>query len=175
MANNILLVGFMGTGKSTIGRKLSKCLNYQLVDTDQMIVDRAGKPIPKIFEEDGEPAFRESETQVLQDLLNCQGHIISTGGGIIGSQKNRELIQKLGYVIWLYASFEEILERTARNANRPLLNNDDPEGTIQRLLEERNPLYQEVSHLKISTEQLCFEEICMGITESASYYFSKQV
>ena len=174
MANNILLVGFMGTGKSTIGRKLSKCLNYQHVDTDQMIVELAGKPIPKIFEDEGEEAFRKIETQVLEDLQKYQGHIISTGGGIIGSEKNRELLQKLGYVIWLCASPEEILDRTSRNTNRPLLNNEDPEGTVRCLLAERSPHYEEVSHLKISTDQLCFDEICMGITESASYHFSKQ-
>lgn len=164
----------MGTGKSTIGRKLSKCLNYQLIDTDDMIVKRAGRPISQIFEDDGEPAFRELETLVLEDLKTYQGHIISTGGGIISSKKNRILLQELGYVIWLCASPEEILERTSRNANRPLLNNEDPKGVITRLLKTRNPLYEEVSHLKINTDQLCFDEICMGITESASYYFSKK-
>lgn len=164
----------MGTGKSTIGRELSKCLNYQLTDTDQMIIERAGKPIPEIFESEGEAAFREIETQVLEELQKYQGHIISTGGGIICSEKNRQLLRKLGYVIWLIASPEEILERTSRNTNRPLLNNDDPEGTIRKLLEERIPLYNEVSHLKIDTGQLCFSEICTGITESASYHFAQK-
>lgn len=174
MSNNIVLVGFMGTGKSTIGWQLSKRLNYKLIDTDQLIVKRCGRPIPQIFEEDGEAAFREIETAVLKDLLSCRGHIISTGGGIIGSEENRRFLRELGYVIWLCASPEEILDRTARNTNRPLLNNNDPEGTIRCLLEKRNPLYRQVSHLKINTDQLCFEEICMGITESASYHFSQQ-
>lgn len=163
----------MGTGKSTIGRELSKCLNYKLVDTDQMIVDLAGKPIPQIFKDDGEPAFREIETQVLVDLQQYQGHIISTGGGIIVSERNRELLKQLGYVVWLVATPEEILDRTARNTNRPLLNNDDPEGTIRKLLEKRTPLYDKVADLSIETDQLCFNEICTGVTESASYYFSK--
>lgn len=163
----------MGTGKSTIGRELSKCLNYKIVDTDQMIVDLAGKPIPKIFKDDGEPAFREIETQVLVNLQEYQDHIISTGGGIITSERNRELIKKLGYVIWLIASPEEILDRTSRNVNRPLLNNEDPEGTIRKLLEVRTPFYDDVAHLSIETDQLCFSEICTGISESASYFFSK--
>lgn len=164
----------MGTGKSTIGRELSKMLSYPLVDTDHAIVKKAGKPIPQIFEEEGEEAFRAIETEVLEELAEKEGNIISTGGGIIVSEKNREILRKLGYVIWLAASPQEILDRTSRNSNRPLLNNDDPEGTITRLLEERTPLYQDASHLQIETDQLCFDEICNGIIESARYHYGTQ-
>ena len=172
MQRNIILIGFMGTGKSTIGRNLSQTFGYPLIDTDQLIVEQQGRSIPQIFEEDGEPAFRAMETDLLRSLFKHSGHIISTGGGIIVSADNRRLLQDLGYVVWLRASPAEILNRTSRNSNRPLLNNDDPEGTIRRLLDIRNPFYQETSHLCIETDQLNFDEVTTGIIESARYFFS---
>ncbi|MDA7517967.1 shikimate kinase [Akkermansiaceae bacterium] len=174
MQGNIVLIGFMGTGKSTIGRELSKMLSYPLVDTDQAIVKKAGKPIPRIFADEGEEAFRKMETEILEELAEKGGNIIATGGGIIGSERNREILRKLGYVVWLAASPKEILERTSRNSNRPLLNGVDPEGSIMRLLEERTPLYMEAAHLNIETDQLCFDEICNGIIESARYHYGTQ-
>ncbi|MEJ6647449.1 MAG: shikimate kinase [Akkermansiaceae bacterium] len=171
MQGNIVLIGFMGTGKSTIGRELSKMLSYPLIDTDHAIAKKAGKSIPKIFAEDGEEAFRKMETDLLEELLEKEGNIIATGGGIVGSERNRNILRQLGYVVWLAASPEEILDRTSRNNNRPLLNNEDPSGTILRLLAERNPLYSEASHLNIETDQLCFDEICNGIIESARYHY----
>ncbi|MGJ8698167.1 MAG: shikimate kinase [Verrucomicrobiaceae bacterium] len=170
---NIVLIGFMGTGKSTIGRELAKMLNYPLVDTDHLIEEKAGKPIPAIFADEGETAFRDRESAVLTDLLDHESSIISTGGGIIVREENRQILRQLGYVVWLVAKPSEILERTSRNSNRPLLNNDDPEGTITKLLDERTPHYRETAHLSIETDQLCFDEICQGIIESARYYFSK--
>ena len=173
MTKNIILVGFMGTGKSTIGRSLSQILSYPVIDTDQLIEKQQGHSIPEIFEEEGEDAFRDMETALLRSLLNQSGHIISTGGGIIIREENRQLLRKMGYVIWLVASPEEIYNRTSRNNNRPLLNNEDPAGTIRKLLETRIPLYKECAHLAIETNQLNFDEITTGIIESARYYFSK--
>ena len=172
MQRNIILIGFMGTGKSTIGRNLSQTFGYPLIDTDQMIVEKQGRTIPKIFEEDGEQAFRDMETNLLRSLFKHNGHIISTGGGIICRAENRALLRELGYVVWLQASPAEILNRTSRNSNRPLLNNADPEGTIRRLLEIRVPLYTETAHLCIETDQLNFDEVTTGIIESARYFFA---
>ncbi len=172
MQRNIILIGFMGTGKSTIGRKLSRTFGYPLIDTDQMIVEQEGLPIPEIFADRGEEAFRDLETRVLRSLSRHSGHIIATGGGIIGRPENRTLLRKLGYVVWLVASPSEILARTARNNNRPLLNNDHPEETIRKLLEIRTPLYRATAHLAIETDQLSFDEVATGIIESARYYFS---
>jgi len=173
MTENIILVGFMGTGKSTIGRSLSQTLSYPVIDTDQLIEKQQGRSIPEIFEEEGEDAFRDMETALLRSLLNQSGHIISTGGGIIIREENRQLLRKMGYVIWLVASPEEIHNRTSRTNNRPLLNNEDPAETIRKLLETRIPLYKECAHLAIETNQLNFDEITTGIIESARYYFSK--
>jgi shikimate kinase len=171
MQRNIILIGFMGSGKSTIGRRLSRTFGYPLVDTDQLIVDQEGRSIPEIFAEQGEEAFRDLETGVLRSLSRHSGHIIATGGGIIGRPENRALLRKLGYVVWLVASPAEILARTARNANRPLLNNDQPEETIRNLLEVRTPLYRATAHLAIETDQLSFDEVATGIIESARYHF----
>jgi shikimate kinase len=171
MQRNIILIGFMGTGKSTIGRRLSRTFSYPLIDTDQMIVEQQGRPIPEIFAEKGEEAFRDLETKALESLSKHSGHIIATGGGIIGRPENRALLRKLGYVVWLIANPAEILIRTSRNSNRPLLNNEDPEGTIRKLLEARTPLYRKTAHLAIETDQLSFDEVATGIIESARYHF----
>lgn len=172
MQRNIILIGFMGTGKSTIGRKLSRTFGYPLIDTDQMIVEQEECPIAEIFADRGEKAFRDLETRVLRSLSRHSGHIIATGGGIIGRPENRRLLRHLGYVVWLVASPDEILARTARNTNRPLLNNDHPEETVRNLLEIRTPLYRATAHLAIETDQLSFDEVATGIIESAQYYFS---
>jgi len=174
MPENILLIGFMGTGKSTIGRLLSQSLGYPLVDTDELIEERAGKSIPQIFEDDGEEAFRKIEAETLNSLAEAQHHVISTGGGVVVNEHNRKLLPTLGYVVWLVAKPEEILDRTSRNANRPLLQTENPEETIRKLLNERTPFYQEASHLCIETDQLDFDEVVTGILESARYYFSKK-
>ncbi|MGD1978927.1 MAG: shikimate kinase [Akkermansiaceae bacterium] len=172
MQRNIILIGFMGTGKSTIGRRLSRTFGYPLIDTDQLIVEQQGRPIPEIFAEEGEEAFRDMETNLLRSLSRHSGHIIATGGGIIGREENRLILRNLGYVVWLIAGPAEILARTSRNSNRPLLNHDRPEETIRNLLEVRTPYYKATAHLSIETDQLSFDEVATGIIESARYYFS---
>ncbi len=172
---NIVLIGFMGSGKSTIGRDLSKSLGYPLVDTDALIVRSAGKPIPEIFADEGEAAFRDLESALLADLAAAptERHIISTGGGIITRPDNRQLLRQLGYVVWLVVSPAEIHRRTRRNKNRPLLNTENPEEAIRALLDDRTPAYRDTAHLAIETEQLSFPEITTGIIESARYFFSR--
>jgi len=170
---NIVLVGFMGCGKSTLGRVLNQKLSYPLIDTDQVIEEQTGKSVADIFSEDGEESFRTMETKLLKDMLSseCNHHIISTGGGMVLRPENRELLQRLGFVVWLFCSAEETFERTSRNNNRPLLQCDDPMALITRMLGERGPLYEDAAHLKISTSGLEFDEISCGILESARYHF----
>lgn len=172
---NIVLIGFMGSGKSTIGRDLAQTLSYAQIDTDTLIEKRAGKSIPRIFAEDGESTFRAFESAVLQGIADdqLQGHIISTGGGIITDPGNRGLLRRLGYVVWLVVSPEEIHRRTSRNRNRPLLDNDHPEETIRTLLAERTPAYRETAHLSIETDNLTFPEVTAGIIDSARYFFGQ--
>lgn len=173
MLKNLVLVGFMGTGKSTIGRQLSKILGYPLVDTDARIVAEERRAISDIFASEGEEYFRDLETQLLRTLCQEQTHkqIISTGGGIVLREENRKLLRELGFVIWLVAKPETILERTSRNRERPLLDTEDPAGTIRQLLGEREAAYDSSAHLTLETSGLTFSEISTGIIESARYHY----
>lgn len=170
---NIVLVGFMGSGKSTLGRVLHQRLSYPLIDTDEAIEQQEGRSITDIFAQDGEEAFRDLETQFLHKMLGnkLNKHLISTGGGMILRSENRELLRQLGFVVWLSCSAEETYERTVRNNSRPLLQCDDPMAEIKKMLKQRSPLYDEAAHLKISTSDLEFHEISCGVLESARYHF----
>lgn len=171
---NIVLIGFMGSGKTTVGRELQQRLGYPLVDMDQVIEQRAGKPITAIFAEDGEAVFRDMETELLGELNDADAprRIISTGGGVVTREENRRLLRNLGYVVWLLASPQVILERTGKNRNRPLLQAEDPADVIRRLMETRLPLYQETAHLKLDTAGLNSGEVATGILECARYFFT---
>lgn len=171
---NIVLIGFMGSGKSTVGRELNHRLGYPLVDMDQVLERRAGKPIAAIFADDGEEAFRDMESRLLEELIDpaAPRRIISTGGGVIGREKNRELLRHLGYVVWLHAPVEVVLERTSKNRDRPLLHTANPRERIEELMRVRAPLYTETAHLKVDTSGLDSAELATGILESARYFFT---
>ncbi len=163
---NLILIGFMGTGKTTIGKRVAKSLGFRFVDTDALIVKKAGKSIPTIFKESGEDAFRALETGVLKDCRDQTDQVISTGGGIVTRPENLEILKSAGYVIWLKASPDVIFERVSRNKNRPLLQTPDPKKTITDLLSHRKDLYSNAQHLSINTDELTMEETCFGVTES---------
>ncbi len=173
---SIVLIGFMGSGKSTVGRELQQRLGYPLVDMDQTIEERAGKTISAIFGDEGEAAFRGMETALLRELNDSDAprRIISTGGGVVGRAENRTLLRDLGYVVWLCAPADVILERTAKNRSRPLLQTEDPAAMINALMEERRPLYEETAHLKLETSGLCSHEVATGILECARYFFTQR-
>ncbi|MCX6879620.1 MAG: shikimate kinase [Verrucomicrobia bacterium] len=174
LPNNIVLIGFMGCGKSTVGRELRRLLGYPLVDMDAVIEERAGKPIARIFAEDGEAAFRDMECEVLEELVGAAdtGRIIATGGGVVERTENRACLQRLGYVVWLCAPPAVILRRTRKNQERPLLHTEDPGARIKSLLAQREPWYRECAHLKVDTVGLNSSEIATGILESARYFFA---
>lgn len=171
---NIVLIGFMGCGKSTVGRDLHHRLGYPLVDMDQTIEQRAGKSIAAIFADSGEEAFRDMESQLLEELADpaAPRRIISTGGGVIGRERNRDLLRQLGCVVWLHAPLHVILERTGKNRERPLLNAPDPAARAAELLAFREPLYAAAAHLKVDTTGLDSTELTTGILESARYFFT---
>lgn len=171
----LVLIGFMGSGKTTIGRRLQEQLGYPLLDTDHLIEERQGKSIREIFADEGEDAFRDMESSLLEELAAepMTSRIISTGGGIIGRAANCELLRRLGFVVWLKAPAEEIGNRTARNSTRPLLQNDDPAAAIAQLMTEREPCYRATAHLELETADLDVDEVCTGILECASYHFTR--
>ncbi len=170
---NIVLVGFMGSGKSTIGRALARKLVFELIDLDVEIVRGAdGKPITRIFEDEGESGFRQRERQALEALAGHRsGKVIATGGGIVGSSENRRLLKSLRFVVWLSADPEVIFERISKNRDRPLLHTENPKETVRQLLAERTPLYAETSDIEINTSGLSMEEVAFGIKESAIHFF----
>lgn len=174
LPENIVLIGIMGCGKSTVGRELQVRLGYPLVDMDQEIERTAGKPIGAIFAEEGEGHFRDMETRLLRELSAAGDprRIVSTGGGVVGREENRRLLRSLGYVVWLDAPLSVILERTGKTRHRPLLQTADPEAKLRELLGKRSPLYQETAHLKLDTAGLDSGEIAAGILECARYFFS---
>lgn len=169
---NVVLVGFMGTGKTSIGKRVAHSLGFTFVDTDELIVKSAGKAITKIFSENGEDYFRELESQILQNCGEHTKQVISTGGGIVLREENRQLLTKIGYVIWLKASAEAILERVSRNQERPLLHTANPLQTIKDLLQQRETLYSSSSDFTIETDELSIDETSFGICESARVIFA---
>jgi len=164
---NLILIGFMGTGKTTIGKRVARSLGYRFVDTDRLIAKRAGKTIPQIFEEDGEEAFRRIETEVLRSCADESRQVISTGGGAVTRPENREILKSAGYVVWLKADPDSIYERVKRSRNRPLLQTPDPRATIAELLAQRAALYEATQHLTVTTDDLTLEEAAFGVSESA--------
>jgi dihydroorotase len=143
---NIVLMGFMGTGKSTVGKKLAAQLGMTFLDMDTLIEERAGKPIPKIFEEDGEPHFRTLERAVARELSQRSGLVIACGGGVVLNPDNIRDYSQTGRVVCLTATPETILERTSRARNRPLLEEPDRLKRILDLLEQRRHLYAAIPH-----------------------------
>jgi shikimate kinase len=156
---NVVLIGFMGTGKSSVGRELARRWGFRFLDTDSIIRNQFGKPISEIFSIFGEPFFRDQEFNTLTDLLHCHRSVIATGGGIVIQPRNVDLLGKLGTTIWLKADQATIFERVSRNKHRPLLQTADPEATIARLLVERGPLYEAAADLVVDSSGLSHHEV----------------
>ena len=150
---NVFLVGPMGAGKSTIGRLLAAELNLNFRDSDRVIEERTGADIPWIFDMEGEEGFRERETAVLQELAGERDAVIATGGGIVLRSQNRDVMKASGYVCYLTASIEQLVERTARDKKRPLLQVENPRQKIIDLVGQRDPLYQAAADFVVNTDR----------------------
>jgi shikimate kinase/nucleoside-diphosphate-sugar epimerase len=174
-AQNIVLIGLMGSGKSTVGRIVAQMLNFQFVDTDHRIADQAGCSIPEIFAREGESGFRVRESAVLRQLLGLKHTVIATGGGIITRPENHPLLKHLGFITWLEADTSLLARRTASNNDRPLLRGEEPPlEKLKRLIQERAPLYKSLADLRIQTDELSQEESAYGVTESARIFFARR-
>jgi shikimate kinase len=151
-AANIYLVGPMGSGKSAVGRQLAERLGLQFVDSDAEIEARTGVDIPYIFEKEGEPGFRAREREVLERLTERDGVLVATGGGAVLDPGTRARLRSRGCVVYLRTSVNQQLARTRRSGHRPLLRTADPRGALQRLMDERASLYEEVADLTVDTD-----------------------
>ena len=145
--HNLALIGFMGTGKSSVGRMVAMQLQYDLVDTDELIEHRVGKTISRIFAEDGEAAFREIERSLVAEMNGWRKKVISTGGGLAASDANLAGLKQHALVVCLWATPEAIYERVKNQAHRPLLQAPDPLAKIRELLEQRTPFYRQADVL----------------------------
>ncbi len=148
----VFLVGPMGAGKTTIGRLLAQALRLDFVDSDLVVEERAGADIPWIFDVEGEAGFRDREAKVIADLSQRNSIVLATGGGAVLRPENRQALAARGDVVYLYASLERQVERTARDRNRPLLQVDDPAARLAQLMNERDPLYREIADIVVQTD-----------------------
>ena len=142
----------MGSGKTTIGKLLSKRLDKLFFDSDQVIEERLGVKVPLIFEYEGEKGFRERESNVLKDLVAKKNIILATGGGVILSSKNRELLSSKGVVIYLKADYENLAKRMENDKSRPLLQGKEIIPTLKKLFITRDPLYTSIADYEVNTK-----------------------
>lgn len=162
--SNIILIGFMGCGKTSLGGKLSRALHIQFLDTDQLLEEKFGCTIREYFEKEGELSFREEETELLRQLLpTLNNTVLATGGGLPLRKENVELLKKIGKVFFLKATRETTLERLRGDSSRPLLAGENMEEKVDLLLEERLPLYTAAADEVIETDGKSFYEMIKEI------------
>jgi shikimate kinase len=155
MKTNIALIGFMGTGKTAVGKALAERLDKKFIELDPLIERKAGKTIPEIFSQDGEIAFRELEIEVAKEVAQGKNQVIACGGGVVLNKINIDRLRKESLIVYLTASPKIILERTSNDAEeRPLLKVASPRLTIQELLRFRKPFYERAADIKIDTSKL---------------------
>ncbi len=151
-SKSVVLVGLMGAGKTTVGRRLANRLDLPFVDADTEIEKAAGSSIADIFKEFGEAHFRDGEQRVIHRLLGEGPQVLATGGGAFMNPKTREAVKEHGISVWLKADLDVLMKRVSRRSHRPLLQNDDPEGVMKRLIDERYPIYA-TADLKIDSKE----------------------
>lgn len=164
--DNIILIGFMGSGKTSVGIRLAKRLDFDFCDTDQIIEKEYGKSISSIFAEKGEEYFRRLETKTIEEMRGkLHRCVLSVGGGLPMREGNGEKLKQLGHVVFLRSGKETILERLKGDTTRPLLAGEDPGGRVEELLKVRTPIYEEASHIAVDTDDRSFEDIIEEIRE----------
>ena len=150
--SRIFIIGPMGSGKSTVGKRLAQMLGYRFIDSDQELELRTGVDIPYIFDKEGEAGFRRRERQLLAELTQEQNIVLASGGGAVLDEQTRKHMKERGYVVYLHATVDEQLNRTRHSQNRPLLQTPDRRTKLMQLMVEREPLYREIADCVIFTD-----------------------
>lgn len=150
---NIILIGPMGSGKSTIGNIIAQRLHREFQDSDHYIENRTGVDIARIFDVEGEQGFRDRESNALKELLSESNRVIATGGGSVLSQKNQQLLKQKGFIVFLDTSINQQMQRLRRDKKRPLLQTENPRERLESLLAERRPIYLDLADLAIKTDK----------------------
>jgi shikimate kinase len=166
IVRNVILVGPMGAGKSTIGRALADELGVVFHDSDDLVEERSGASISWIFDVEGEEGFRERETAVIRDLANARGMVLATGGGAVLREENRRILSGLGTVVYLETTVKQQLARTRRDRKRPLLRSQDREVVLAELFLQRDPLYREIADVIVRTDGRSSRAVVLDILQS---------
>ena len=169
----VVLVGLMGVGKSTVGRRLAKRLGLSFVDSDSEIEESSGYSAAEVFERFGERDFRDGERRLVARLVSGEVRVIATGGGAYVDPRTRELLNERAITVWLDAPIDILTERTSRRDTRPLLRNEDPRGTLERLSGERRPSYAE-AHIHVKSGDGAHRDVVDSIIKALGDYLSAQ-
>lgn len=165
MRNNIILIGFMGVGKTEVAKGLAESLNMGIIDTDMEIEREQGRTVSQIFSEDGEKRFRDMESDLLRKLSNAKKHVISTGGGIVLRDGNVKMLKALGPLVLLVSNPEVIEKRLSKNSDRPLLAGENKGQKIREMLAKREHIYNSVADLVVDTSDLSIDEAVKKIKD----------
>lgn len=172
-SGNLILVGMMGSGKTTMGRILAKHLNKVFVDSDEEIQLRTGVTIPHIFDVEGEPGFRLRETDALTALMDRDNQVLATGGGAVIAAENREMLKQNGIVIYLRAGVHDLWLRTRNDRNRPLLQTGNLHARLADLLHQREAFYQQVADIVIPTGRQSVHALMLKLIVEIEHYRNK--
>ena len=168
----IVLVGLMGVGKSTVGRRLAKRLGLPFIDSDAAIEDASGYSAAEVFERYGENDFRDGERRLVARLIDGQVRVIATGGGVFADPRSRELLNQRAITVWLDAPIDVLADRTARRDTRPLLRNGDPKGTLERLAQERRTSY-ESAHIHVKSGNGAHRDVVESIVQALDSHLGR--
>lgn len=173
-SGNLMLVGMMGSGKTTMGRILAKHLGKTFVDSDEEIQLRTGVTIPHIFDVEGEAGFRQRETCAIRELVKTDNLVLATGGGAVIAELNRSLLKQNGIVIYLKANVHDLWLRTRHDKNRPLLQTGDPRAKLAELFHQRDPLYQQAADIIVHSGKQSVQALMLHLVDEIEKFKTKE-
>lgn len=169
-SGNLILIGMMGSGKTTMGKALARHLGKTFIDSDEEIQKRTGVTIPHIFDVEGEAGFRQREAAVIDDLIGRDNMVLATGGGAVLADQNRAVLREGGIVVYLKASVHDLWQRTRHDRNRPLLQTEDPRAKLNMLFQQRDPLYREVADIVIQSGRQSVHALMLHLVDEIEAY-----